>query len=128
MDFINLDLNIREQQYLRLNPDINSLAKEYLIRESFSAENKIFVKQLIDYLIANPRPVYNISNYPGKADGMPFEWWKDRVFMLQNLKMVNDGAISPVEGILVEGSPNERELFLFAANPLQAYYIRKTLI
>jgi hypothetical protein len=85
----------------------------YLNSNNNSNEALDFVLGLIDGLINNPQPVYTITDYPGKNDGMPFEWWKNRNFIIENLKIKN-------ESNTLEEDPNEREILLFILYPAQA--------
>lgn len=60
----------------------------------------------------NSEPEYDLSNYPGKEDGMPYEWWLDRNYIKNNFKILN------ANGILEE--PNIKETILFGMFPIPA--------
>ncbi len=85
----------------------------YRDQNLWSQESVEFTEQLIDYCIVNPQPVYDITNYPGKIDGMPFEWWKNSDYIKNNLKIA---SLNNTFG----QTPNAREVILFAIFPLQA--------
>ena len=62
----------------------------------------------------SPEPEYNDSNYPGKEDGMPYQWWLDQNYIKNNLKIAKDSNSSVLE------EPNAREVLLFAMYPIPA--------
>lgn len=74
------EIGITEQEidYLNQNQEVKILIDEFLKEES-TEENKIFIKDLIGFLIETNyvSPNYTEENYPGKEDGLPFEWWKE---------------------------------------------------
>ena len=66
-----------------------------------------FAQSLIEGLINNPQPSYTSSDYPGKNDGMPYEWWKDNNYMLSHFE-------------ILEEDPNPAELLAFSIFPDKA--------
>ncbi len=66
-----------------------------------------FVNELIGVLAANPQPIYTSTDYPGKNNGMPFEWWKDNDYMTSNFEVL-------------EEDPNPAELLAFSLFPDKA--------
>lgn len=71
-----------------------------------SQETSIFFDDLMNILINSDfiEPDFTASDYPGKDQGLPFEWWKDQNYMQNNFA---------VNGVI----PNEHELLLFAILP-----------
>jgi|GEM_PF-2605010 len=82
-----------------LNPNVdNDILNEL---KAFLSENNYTV------------PIFDNSNYPGKNDGMPFEWWKDNNWMKNNIRIDPN---RPNE------EPNATELVLFSIYPLQSSF------
>jgi hypothetical protein len=112
--FLYQNLNLLEYVYeiFQNNSNIQNVQlKETITRIiNFTHAHNLdlqFTSELIETLINNQQPIYNNLNYPGKADGMPFEWWKDNEYMATNL-------------IVVEGGPNAAEILVFGIFPGQA--------
>ncbi|WP_299126849.1 hypothetical protein [uncultured Winogradskyella sp.] len=59
---------------------------------------------------------FNLSNYPGKDDGLSFNWWTDENFIINNFSFELDD-----EGL---GDLTEEEKLLVALYPVQALIIR----
>ncbi|MCY1662673.1 DUF6973 domain-containing protein [Chryseobacterium sp. SL1] len=83
--------------FLNSNVDVNILndVKNYITENNYTI------------------PVYNSISYPGKQDGMPFEWWKDNTWIKNNIRIDEN---NPNE------EPNSTELMLFGVYPLQASF------
>uniref|UniRef100_UPI0040488D01 DUF6973 domain-containing protein n=1 Tax=Flavobacterium sp. TaxID=239 RepID=UPI0040488D01 len=111
--FYNNSLNNMQQLFLDVNVITKNKIFNYLKNENWSNENLVFAKELIERLVANPQQIYSSSDYPGDSDGMPFEWWNNVEFIIENFKMKD-------ESNLIEEDPNEREILLFMAYPAQA--------
>lgn len=58
-------------------------------------------------------PIFTLDNFPGKNDGLPFEWWKNDVWMKNNIRL---------DGNKPDEQPNSTELMLFSMYPLQASF------
>jgi hypothetical protein len=99
-----LQLLIKHGEWLS-NQDIQT--QQNILQNINSIENIEFVDELIDGLINNPQPAYTITDYPGKNDGMPFEWWKDNDYMSTNFDVL-------------EEDPNAAELLAFSLFPDKA--------
>ncbi|MFT6128206.1 MAG: hypothetical protein ACJAVA_002705 [Flavobacteriaceae bacterium] len=65
-----------------------------------------FVVDVINNLIVTTSSTYDESNYPGKDDGLPFEWWTDLDFIM-NSGNFNIGL----------QQPNLKEALVFALHP-----------
>lgn len=79
----------------------------YLITNQFSEESCDFVEEIINFSSFNPQPVFSSINFPGMEDGMPFEWWKDEVYITNNFT-------------IFEQLPNAFEIILFNLFPDKA--------
>lgn len=118
----NFTKNLSDEQRTWLDDNIDA-AKEIYTYLAYSDANTgeleysndkvLFVEQLIDYNISNPQPNFNINNYPGNSDNMPFEWWKDSDYIKNNLKIASH--VNPSGE-----TPNPREVLLYALFPAQA--------
>ncbi|RRO12424.1 hypothetical protein [Flavobacteriaceae bacterium 14752] len=71
-----------------------------------TAEAQAFFDDLANILINtnSSQPIHTETDYPGKDDGLPFEWWEDQDYMENNFT---------INGI----TPNSYELLLFAILP-----------
>ena len=107
------NLSYAQQVWANENVENYNQLIQYRIDNNWSDESEEFVEELIEGLEANPQPIYNSSDYPGDNEGMPFEWWNNKEFIIENLKMKD-------ESNLLEKDPNEREILLFMAYPAQA--------
>ena len=90
-------------------------AVNFYMQNTSSTINQEFISEIMLAIDSNPQAVYDINNFPGKTDNMPFEWWKDNSYIQQNLKMVTDSNINSAPP-----QPNEREVLLFSQFPLHA--------
>lgn len=79
-NYKEIGLSENEILYLNENLDVKERIDEYIKQSNpLTDENKKFAKDLVallckmDYKI----PVYTQEEYPGKEDGLPFEWWKE---------------------------------------------------
>ena len=107
------NLSYAQQVWANENVENYNQLIQYRIDNKWSDESEEFVEELIEGLEANTQPIYNSSDYPGDNEGMPFEWWNNKEFIIENLKMKD-------ESNLLEEDPNEREILLFMAYPAQA--------
>ncbi|TXE15958.1 hypothetical protein ES692_14475 [Psychroserpens burtonensis] len=81
---------------------INSL--EQTEEDGYNQGDIDFVIDVINNLIGTTTSTYDESNYPGKDDGLPFEWWLDEDYIR------NSGDFN----IAFEGAPNAKEVAVFA--------------
>lgn len=101
INFITGNPSVSSEQFynwfLKPNIDSNTLneVKNYLTQNG--------------YLL----PSFTVNNYPGKEDGMPFEWWKDNNWIKNNIRL---DELHPDE------EPNSTEKMLFIAFPTQAAF------
>ncbi|RWX01017.1 hypothetical protein [Flavobacterium cerinum] len=64
--------------------------------------------------VSGSNETFNVNNYPGKNKGMPFEWWNNTDYMLENIKIHSEIPTEPA------GGPNLKEIFWFRLFPRQA--------
>ena len=81
-----------------------------------TSEGKDFAVEVVNALIENPEADFDINNYPGKNDGMQFEWWLNDNFVDNNFSFDLDD-----EGL---GDLTKEEKFLVIIFPAQALIIR----
>lgn len=75
-EFLELDT---PKTIFLLNPKQNELRKQlckFIKDNNYSDDAKNFAKEAIEALMS-----FNSINYPGKIEGLPFEWWKDNKLM-----------------------------------------------
>ncbi|QAA82528.1 hypothetical protein EI546_12720 [Aequorivita sp. H23M31] len=92
---------------------IRSLINSVAINNSYQAVE--FVFDLINFLIDTNYivPEYTDINFPGKTDGMPFNWWNNSVWINNNIR---------INGLKPEEKPNAQEFILFALFPREAVF------
>lgn len=114
--YIQLLLNYSQKQWLNQNGAISNQIWNY-VQSNNSSEAKQFAKKLINLLISvNYRAtVYNNNNYPGKDNGMPFNWWRNTAFL-------NDMSLNPFDQFK---KLTKAEKILVALWPEQAYKMLK---
>ncbi len=106
IQFFN-SLSLEEQQWTIEHPNEYNNLINYLIADGF--ESKIEVQQIIEILTNNLQPEYDISNFPGKENDMPYEWWKNNEYISQNLMLFGQ-------------TPNALEVLLFSIFPEKAIF------
>lgn len=94
------------------NPIVNCNGSTLSEEEEFNLREEILNETCNSS--PSPEPEYNDSNYPGKEDGMPYQWWLDQNYIKNNLKISKDSNSTVLE------EPNAREILLFAMYPFQA--------
>ena len=85
-----IGLTENEIIYLNENQDIKVLVDNYLKEKGeLTEENKSFIKSLVSLVtVYNYKlPVYTEDDYPGKEDGLPFEWWKNSTWLDNNFSL-----------------------------------------
>ena len=86
----NIPLNDKEVARLYLLKDETKVVFDLLKKEGLTDKIKTFVKDIIvSFMSENfvSASTYTKDNYPGKNDGMPFEWWKDKEYIKEHFKM-----------------------------------------
>lgn len=108
------NLTWTQSAWLNNNSETKNSIYEYLesqvtdpLANEYSVESVQFVEELIEGLVTNPQPIYTSADYPGDSDGMPFEWWKDNIYMTSNFEVL-------------EEDPNPAELLAFSLFPDKA--------
>ncbi len=97
-----------------LDNDAQLYIFNYLTENGNSQEAKDLISQALSDLMS-----FTLSSYPGKDDGLPFEWWLDLDF-IENSGNFDMPAI--IDGIAVVEKPNAKEVALFAGFPFQALF------
>ncbi|UGS19837.1 DUF6973 domain-containing protein [Flavobacterium cyclinae] len=87
--------------------DILNYLTQNIKNGEIKTEAQQFINELIGVLAANPQTIYTSTDYPGKNNGMPFEWWKDNDYMTSNFEVL-------------EEDPNPAELLAFSLFPDKA--------
>ncbi|WP_213520790.1 hypothetical protein [Nonlabens sp.] len=93
---------------------INTTRNISLIYElnNFLEQGSYYDQNLYDELVViaiDNHMNFTLSNYPGSANGLPFNWWNDEDFI------INSGNFD-----IDDERPNGREVIVFAAYPAQA--------
>lgn len=99
------------------NHDNNTSANlllNYILQNSMPNTN--FIIDTMNALIAVNSPKPTINYFPGKDEGLPFEWWLNQNFVNNNFSFELD--IEDFNGL------NKEEKLLVAAFPLQALIIK----
>lgn len=91
--------------------------EKFLSKNNHTEEAEAFAQQLIEALMIEPPVTYTNADFPGKDEGMPFEWWRDNSYIKNNLIILPDNPLAPAEG------PNWKELLLIKFFPAQAVVI-----
>lgn len=100
-------------QFLITNPDTTWLQFEsWFLNPEVDSDILNEVKNYITET-GYALPTYTVNNFPGKDDGMPFEWWKDNNWIKNNIRL---DELRPDE------EPNSTEKMLFVAFPTQAAF------
>ncbi len=99
------------------NADKISILLNYMSENGMTNTNSNFISDVIEALIETNEPNPTLSDYPGKDDGMPFEWWLDEDFVNNNFSFDLDD-----EGF---GDLTKEEKLLVVAFPVQALIIRE---
>jgi len=55
------------------------------LANSNNENTAVFVSRIIDVAIIYGQQNFTISDFPGKEEGMPFEWWKDDQYVSENI-------------------------------------------
>lgn len=80
-----LNLTPQENSWLNSNQTISDKIVTYIIMQDPFLQDaaKTFAKELIEILVSSnyQEPNYNISNFPGNSDGLPFNWWNDDSYL-----------------------------------------------
>src|SRR5690606_22617506 len=99
------------------NPSVSNKIWNYVQSVNNSYESKQFAKKLIHLLIDTnyKTPAFNSSNYPGKENGMTFNWWN-------NSTHLNNMSLDPYDQFK---KLTKQEKILVAIWPEQAYKIYK---
>jgi len=110
-------LNYSQKQWLNQNPSVSNKIWNYVQSVNNSYESKQFAKKLIHLLIDTnyKTPAFNSSNYPGKENGMTFNWWN-------NSTHLNNMSLDPYDQFK---KLTKQEKILVAIWPEQAYKIYK---
>jgi hypothetical protein len=92
INFIKQNISLNEKEVIRLY-SLKAETKvlfDLLKKIELTDENKKFVKNLIASFMSEgfvSASTYTKDDYPGKNDGMPFEWWKDEKYIKEHFKM-----------------------------------------
>ena len=101
IDFIKQNISLNEKEVIRLYSlkEETKVLFDLLKKEDLTDEIKKFVKDLIESFMSESfvsASTYTKDNYPGKNDGMPFEWWKDKEYIKTNLRIASDSNINGI--------------------------------
>ncbi len=127
LDFVTSELNYTQRKYINLNLAANNTIKNYLFINSFSSENKEFVKQMIDYCKANPNTTWEqIKNWfftkrEGKDGDYDANFWENPniVFPQQTLPTFQafDDAYPRTDGVTLAALIGGDILTAYNENP-----------
>lgn len=125
-DYFIMDLNNAQLAWLTTNTAIMSQVYNYLQLHGqpnpngwYDNDEAVqFALELVELLteLDYVAPNYNSSNYPGKEEGMPFNWWKN------NYWLDNNFALDPYDPL--NGLTQEEKILVFIW-PEQAYKMFK---
>lgn len=80
INYQEIGLTDKETIYLNENQEIKVLIDNYLKdKGKLTEDDQSFVKSLVSLTITHnfKLPIYTEEDYPGKKDGLPYEWWKE---------------------------------------------------
>ena len=78
--------------------------REFLASLNCNSSSQQFVLEIVYAITNTPTVEYTVDNFPGKENGMSFEWWKDKDYISENLKPFGQ-------------TPNALEILLFSIFP-----------
>ena len=101
INFIKQNISLNEKEAIRLYSlkEETKVLFDLLKKIELTDENKKFVKDIIVSFMSESfvsASTYTKDDYPGKNDGWPFEWWKDKEYIKTNLRIASDSNINGV--------------------------------
>ena len=90
--FIKQNISLNDNEVIRLSSlkEETKVIFDLLKKIELTDKNKKIVKDIIESFMSESYispSAYTKDNYPGKNDGMPFQWWKDENYIKERLKM-----------------------------------------
>lgn len=116
IQFYNSLLAPHGQVWANENSIVFNQLIQFQIDNQWSSASNAIAFNLFQTLISHITPTFEISEYPGKADGLPFEWWTNDQFIKDNLKIFDDSKPNAPAEV-----PNIFEIMLFKQYPVAAW-------